>query len=216
MRRADLLHIRAVQPRIVPRNRFPEPCQWGRLAVRLRERAPIPGEGVVSHTFVNQTTGGLVALWLALTPGLTGAQDQPATPADDPVMAAAMFRGNAARTGEQPGPGLSGEPVLRWQFETDGRVDSTPVVVDGIVYFGSDDGNVYAVAADTAEERWRFAAAGAVDSSPAVANGLVYVGSADGSFYALDASSGEVRWQVETPGAITSSPVVVGELVYFS
>src|SRR5688572_2423850 len=153
----------------------------------------------------NRTFVGLVALWLALTPGRIGAQERPATPVPaEAVTTAAMFRGNPARTGEEPGPGPVGDPVLRWQFETDGRVDSTPAVVDGVVYVGSDDGNIYAVAVDTAEERWRFTTGGAVDSSPAIASGVVYVGSADGSFYALDASSGEERWRFETGGAITS------------
>ena len=96
----------------------------------------------------SRTIVGLVALWLALTPALTGAQEQRATPAAEPMMAAAMFRGNAAGTGEQPGPGPEGDPVLLWQFDTDGRVDSTPAVVDGVVYVGSSDGALYAVGSD--------------------------------------------------------------------
>ncbi|MCH8349839.1 MAG: PQQ-binding-like beta-propeller repeat protein, partial [Chloroflexi bacterium] len=33
----------------------------------------------------------------------------------------------------------------KWRFETGDRVSSSPAVVDGVVYFGSDDGHLYAV-----------------------------------------------------------------------
>ena len=33
----------------------------------------------------------------------------------------------------------------RWQFETDGRISATPVVVDGVAYVGSWDGTLYVV-----------------------------------------------------------------------
>ena len=38
---------------------------------------------------------------------------------------------------------------LIWTFTTGGWVVTAPVVVDGVVYVGSDDGNLYALAADT-------------------------------------------------------------------
>ena len=39
----------------------------------------------------------------------------------------------------------------RWPFETGARVNSSPTVVDGVVYFGSDDSSVYAVEAGVEE-----------------------------------------------------------------
>jgi outer membrane protein assembly factor BamB len=32
-----------------------------------------------------------------------------------------------------------------WSFQTGGKVQSSPTVVDGIVYVGSDDGKLYAI-----------------------------------------------------------------------
>lgn len=70
---------------------------------------------------------------------------------------------------------------------------SSPAVVHDRVYFGSGDGNVYAV--DTAGVlQWKFATGDVVHASPAVANGVVYVGSYDGKLYALDANTGQLRW----------------------
>ena len=92
---------------------------------------------------------------------------------------------------------------------------SSPAVANGKVYFGSGDGNVYAVDAGTGVLQWKFATKDVVHASPAVANGVVYVGSWDGNFYALDAETGAAEMGVRRrtgpghpqPGRI---PVVAG------
>jgi len=118
---------------------------------------------------------------LALTTGGSQADE-----ADD----IPMFRGNAAHTGEMPGPGP--DPAhgvqVRWQFATGSYVDSSPAVVDGVVYAGGSDGNIYALDAATGTERWRFAIGVELRFSPAVVNGVVYVGGSDGNVYALEAA----------------------------
>ena len=67
---------------------------------------------------------------------------------------------------------------------------SSPVVADGVVYFGSGDGNVYALDAAPGDLRWKFRTGDVVHASPAYADGVVYVGSWDSYFYALDARTG--------------------------
>jgi outer membrane protein assembly factor BamB len=131
-----------------------------------------------------------------------------------PADAAEMFRGNAARTGEQPGPGPSGTPAVRWRFQADDKIWSSPVVAAGVVYFGSHDGSLYAVDAATGQLRWSFRIGDTfVIASPAIAAGLVYIG-AGGTLYALDASTGAERWHVETGSTLISSPAVVANVVY--
>jgi outer membrane protein assembly factor BamB len=124
-----------------------------------------------------------------------------------------MFRGNAARTGEMPGPGPE-LAELRWKYET-GTVRSSPTVVNGIAFVASYGGNVYALDAASGRELWRVATGGPVFSSPAVVNGVVFIGSYDGSFVAFDASTGSERWRFATGGPIFSSPAAVDEVVYF-
>jgi len=64
-----------------------------------------------------------------------------------------------------------------WQFETGSFVVSSPTIVDGTVYVGSNDGTVYAVDAETGEKEWAFTEPGeAVRSSPTVVDDVVYVG----------------------------------------
>jgi outer membrane protein assembly factor BamB len=99
---------------------------------------------------------------------------------------------------------------------------SSPAVANGIVYFGSGDGHVYALDAATGQEKWKFKTGDVVHGSPAVANGMVYVGSWDSYLYALDAASGAVKWRFKTgedPNihnqvGLQSSPAVVDGVVY--
>ena len=74
---------------------------------------------------------------------------------------------------------------------------SSPAVVDGKVYFGSGDGNVYAVDAKSGVLQWKFATQDVVHASPAVVNGVVYIGSWDGRLYAIDAVTGQQKWAFE-------------------
>ena len=100
---------------------------------------------------------------------------------------------------------------------------SSPAVQANTVYFGSGDGNVYALQADSGTLRWKFHTDNVVHASPAVAQGTVYVGSWDSYFYALDAASGKERWRFKTGEdpkinnqvGIQSSAVVAEGLVYF-
>ena len=110
-----------------------------------------------------------------------------------------MFRGGPDHLGvySSPAPTLG---ALAWKFKTAGRVISSPVVVNDVIYVGSTDGGLYAVNRADGTQRWKFQSQGPVNSSPAVANGLVYVGSVDGNVYAIDAATGAERWKFATRG----------------
>jgi outer membrane protein assembly factor BamB len=151
---------------------------------------------------------------------------------------ASMFRGGPSHLGvydSQAPQQLS----LKWTFSTNGSIYSSPAVAAGVVYFGSADGNLYAVGAATGKLRWKFDAHGRVNSSPAVVDGAVYVVSLDGNLYAVDAATGKQRWSFATEGEhrftkagnlgtfpptkvipdpwdyYLSSPAVAGGAVYF-
>lgn len=126
-----------------------------------------------------------------------------------------MFRGNPARTGELPGPGPDpAEPIVElWSFPTGAEIISAPVVVDGVVYAGSRDGNLYAIDAISGQFIWSVAV-DANESSPTVADGIVYIGSYNG-LHAVDAATGQQLWFAgDDFRAIESSPVVVDGVVY--
>ena len=91
------------------------------------------------------------------------------------------------------------------------------------VYFGSGDGNVYALDAATGALRWKFHTGDVVHASPAISDGALYIGSWDSYFYALDAASGKEKWRFKTGEdhkiynqvGIQSSAAVADGTVYF-
>lgn len=136
---------------------------------------------------------------------------------------------------------------LRWKFQTGGEKRfegthlhgfqpaaetmpdpfdvflSSPTVWHDAVYFGSGDGNIYALDAGSGRLRWKVKTGDVVHASPAVADGTLFVGSWDGYFYALDAGSGVEKWRFKTGDdatihnqvGIQSSAAVVDGMVYF-
>ena len=81
---------------------------------------------------------------------------------------------------------------------------SAPLVKDGRIYFGSDDG-LYAVSASDGSQIWH-AAMGPVTTDPASFEGLIIVGSWDNKLYSVSAKTGETTWVVEAqvPGGAAS------------
>ena len=104
---------------------------------------------------------------------------------------------------------------------------SSPVVntndQEPIVYFGSSDGNLYAVNAATGSLKWKFASSGIIHTSPALYKGMIYFGSWDTYLYALDAKTGKEIWKFKTNDqpnyhlleGIQASPTIYDGKVYF-
>lgn len=128
----------------------------------------------------------------------------------------AVHRSNLRRTGVFSSQSVKRPPHVRWFFRTGAYIGDSPTVGDGVVYFGCNNHNIYAVDVSSGGLRWESATRGKVTASPEVANGLVMVGSNDGMFYSLEASTGSVRWKLKTDGAIVSSSATVGNRTFFS
>ena len=126
----------------------------------------------------------------------------------------AMFRHDLGRTGSAGDSAVQPQGVQAWTFQTGGKIHSSPAVVDGVVYFGSEDYNFYAVDAATGNMLWKFQTGSFVDSSPVVVNGMVYFGSNDGYIYALNTASGRKLWAFKTRYAVESSPAIADGRVY--
>ncbi len=102
----------------------------------------------------------------------------------------------------------------KWAYPTGGPIVSSPAVVGGVVYVGSEDNTLYAFDAATGAKKWTYWTRGGIDSSPAVVDGVVYVGSGDGNVYALDAATGARKWAYQTGNPVEASPAVAKGVVY--
>ena len=124
---------------------------------------------------------------------------------------------------------------LKWRLPVGGRVWGTPVVTDGVAYFGSMDGVFHAVDLDDdnpaydadpqARELWRFKTDATLVAQPLVTQNNVYIGDFKGTLYALDLAarrsdpSGEAldptrEWQFGAEGWFWSAPLLDRGILY--
>ena len=82
-----------------------------------------------------------------------------------------MFRNDSAHSGIYAG-GLPKLHGVKWTFHTHGEVTSSPAIVQGVVYVGSNDGNLYAIDRQKGSLIWKFPTEARITSSSAVAYGL--------------------------------------------
>jgi outer membrane protein assembly factor BamB len=112
----------------------------------------------------------------------------------------------------------SGAPL--WDFDTTDHIESTPTVIDGVVYFGAGNDGLYALDARTGRRLWQSAGDLHIDASPWVGGGKVIVGSGPSRRYktlcvtALDARTGRRLWQTPTPLPAWGSPRVADGRVF--
>ena len=168
----------------------------------------------------------VAALALSLSPGaFADAAEGMTTPLPDGRSQATsvdwpQFHNTADRQGYNPNentlnPGNVAKLGVKFKAVTTGEVWSSPAVVGGVIYVGSDDKKVWAFDANTGVKKWSYATGGLVRSSPAVVGGVVYVGSDDGNLYALNASTGTKNWSFQTGGDVAgASPAVSAGMVY--
>jgi serine/threonine-protein kinase len=106
----------------------------------------------------------------------------------------------------------------RWESPTPDIIQSSPAVWRNIVYFGCQDGGVYALDAMSGRRIWVHRTELGVLSSPAIWKNAVYIGSRDHNVYALEAERGTRLWAFMTGDEVVSTPayadgrIVVGSL----
>jgi outer membrane protein assembly factor BamB len=186
-----------------PKNVHKLKVKWKhRLAYDSRS-SPAVVDGVV---YVGDDSNDLYAL-----DAKTGKQIWRYTTSDTGFMAPAVANGvvyvNFA-SGVDAVNATTGKRIWHYQvFQPRGIT-----IVDGLVYFGSYQGGVYAVDAATGAKRW-FRITGAVETSPAVADGVLYVGTDDDRLYAIDSATGAIDWIFKAGDYVRSSPSVADGVV---
>jgi alcohol dehydrogenase (cytochrome c) len=107
------------------------------------------------------------------------------------------------------------------------NIETTPLVVDGIIFIAADAGNVLALNAKTGDAIWQYMrpipaglplAYGSVNRGLAVSGSTIFFGTVDGHLVALNAADGKVIWEttVADPSSgysISGAPLVVNRSV---
>src|SRR5580700_864243 len=121
-----------------------------------------------------------------------------------------------------------GQLKLAWHYElpADARAqESTPLIIDGVMYVTGAWSTVFALDARTGPELWSYdptvpgptdvnACCDARSRGVAAYNGKLYLGTLDGRLIALDAATGKPAWEVRTTPegtryTITGAPRIV-------
>lgn len=89
---------------------------------------------------------------------------------------------------------------LEHTIELRAQTVSSPVIAQGKLYIGAEDGNLYAYDLASRKLAWLYHAGAGIGSTPAVANGAVYALARDGRLHAVDAQTGVRRWEFATQG----------------
>ena len=85
-----------------------------------------------------------------------------------------------------------------WSDGISARLSGGIAVAYQTVYFGTENGEVMALDAETGTVKWKTTVKGEVLAQPAVDEGLVVVNTGSGIMFALDAETGEQRWSYES------------------
>jgi alcohol dehydrogenase (cytochrome c) len=118
---------------------------------------------------------------------------------------------------------------LAWAYQmpTTHRIETTPLVVDGVMYISEPPSNVIALDPATGRQFWRYkrslpskvnVCCDQVNRGVAMLGDRIFVGTVDAHLVALQAKTGAVLWDVEvadyrTGHSITSAPLIVKDMV---
>src|SRR6267378_462629 len=144
-----------------------------------------------------------------------------------------LTNGNYAQTRFHPARQILRENVKKlhvaWIFQTDVKesLETSPIVVDGVMYVTTSFSHVYALDAKTGAQLWHYNhkmglvttyCCGPNNRGVQVLGDLVYVATLDSKLVALKAKTGEVAWQTDIADpelgySETMAPTVINDKV---
>jgi alcohol dehydrogenase (cytochrome c) len=185
-----------------------------------------------------------LATALAFSVGPTMAQEmKPATvtsvsqallnKADQDAKNFLLTNGNYAQTRYYPAKQINRDNVKRlhvaWIFQTEVKesLETSPIVVDGVMYLTTSFDHVYALDAKTGRELWHYKhkmgpvtifCCGPNNRGVEVLGDLVYLATLDSKLVALKSKTGEIAWQIDIADpekgySETMAPTVVKDKV---
>ena len=105
-----------------------------------------------------------------------------------------------------------GQLDVKWKFETDAPIQTTPTVIGNTLYFGTLAGYQYALDSTTGTQKWKHfigysdhpgAPTQGIRSSCQFDNGRIYFGTGLAKVHCLDAHSGKEIWQTQIGSKVT-------------
>ena len=187
-----------------------------------------------------KTVGCALLLWV-----YPGYAQQPSTPLGSPVTSERLLKAseepenwlmysgqyNSQRYSRLTAIDKSNVNQLevKWvkQLETLADVETTPLVVDGVMYLTQSPSNVFALDASTGSQFWTYEhtlpeklslCCGRQNRGVAILGETLFLGTLDAKLIALDAKTGAIQWETQSADAATgysktAAPLVIGDKV---
>lgn len=106
-----------------------------------------------------------------------------------------------------------------WRFDIKDGVEGGAELVDGILYFGAGDGQLYALQSETGSVLWTYPLKAEGLAEPLIRDGVLYVLGGNNVAHALNAKTGKLMWLYNRREASNlsvrggSQPALSGDLV---
>lgn len=175
---------------------------------------------------------GLVAICFAATASAQVSPERLLNASKEPqnwLMYNGDYAGRRYSTLNQIGIGNAGFLAPKWAYQTmaGGKFETTPLVVDGVLYGTGQDDRAFALDAKTGRPIWQYQRAlpgdvrpccGRVNRGLAILGDKLFMGTLDSHVIALDTKTGNIVWDVTavdyTKGySFTLAPLVIKNLV---
>ena len=168
--------------------------------LEIRQLAPISPEFTPTELWDQEVGSGVDSYFSRLRPvvaydKLFAASRQGLIRAVDATTGAEIWQTNMAEFRHE---GVLAGVAKFWSDGISAKVSGGLVAAYKTVFFGTENGLVVALDADTGALKWQAVVKGEVLAVPAVDDGVVIVNTAAGVLHALDAETGEQVWQVES------------------
>jgi outer membrane protein assembly factor BamB len=140
---------------------------------------------------------------------------------DDRVMGRVVIAGDTAYFGLNSGMVYAIDAkagTVKWSFQAQQAVWAAPLVneANDMVYVGSLDHNLYALARSSGAVEWKRDLGAAIASQPAQQGDTLFVGTFGNEMVALSATDGSRQWSVKTAHWVWGTPVISGSVAYFT
>jgi outer membrane protein assembly factor BamB len=104
---------------------------------------------------------------------------------------------------------------MRWIFKSGAEINSIPCIDGSQVYFGSKDGNLYALSRESGQEMWSFSTYSQINSQvERYKDHVIFVGDADAIYFL--SSKGDEQFRIYNPGWYNFTFNVSDDVMYFA
>jgi outer membrane protein assembly factor BamB len=182
---------------------------WGRSLGALLEFPAVVDDGVA---YLSNALGELFALSMADGRTLWRYDMHTSAEASSPAVVGATLVAHSKSGRVDILARASGR--LLWSRQTEGEIESSPVVEDGVDYLGDWAGHVYALDLRTRRFRWIYDDGCKITASVAVSGDTLYVGDYCGRIVALDRATGRLRWSRSTGSPVYGASAVADGRVF--